>query len=248
MTCDAVGNVTSVTDARGNTTTTTYDALRRKTAETGPAGTNIQTLFIYDLNGDQTETRQWDSTAATWRSTVTTYSATHKPLTVTDPALDVTRTCYDAVDRPVMVIDGERRATRTVYNAAGQPTEIQRFQRAAAGSCTVSTELPANAGFTETRWRRFLYNAGGLQSAEIDARGNTTSQVYDGLGRPARTIYPNATQAWTAMDERGQAVFRKQRSGHRASVFYDAVGRDTHVREHSLANAPYMWTGRNTRA
>jgi RHS repeat-associated protein len=253
--CDAVGNVTTTTVA-GFTTTTTYDALRRKTGETGPAGTAIQTQWLYDANGDQFQTNQWDSTAAQWRTTLTVFSATHQPLTVTDPESDVTRTCYDLVDRPVTVIDGERRATHTVYNAAGQPTEIHRFQRAAASSCSISTELPPNAGFSETRWRRFLYNAGGLQSAEIDARGNTTQQVYDGLGRPARTIFPDvdgagpipAARAWTAMDQRGQAIFRKQRSGFRASVFYDAVGRDFHVREYLEANKDNQWTGRNSRA
>ncbi|MEJ6790949.1 RHS repeat-associated core domain-containing protein [Brevundimonas sp. BR2-1] len=246
--CDAVGNLTSVTDARGYTSTTAYDALRRKTSETGPAGTAIQTQFVYDLNGDQTQTKQWDSTAAVWRTTTTTFSATHKPLTVTDPSNDVSRTCYDLVDRPVTVIDGERRATHTVYNAAGQPTEMHRFQRAAAGSCSISTELPPSAGFSETRWRRFGYNAAGLQTSETDARGNVTQQQYDGLGRPARTIYADTAQAWTAMDERGQAVFRRQRGGSRAAVFYDAVGRDFHVREFAEADKTYMFKGRNSRA
>lgn len=248
MGCDAVGNVTSVTDARGYTTTRGYDNLRRKTSETGPAGTNIQTQWVYDINGDMVQEKRWDATAATWRTTTTAYSATHKPLTVTDPSGDVTRTCYDAVDRPVTEIDGERRATHTVYNMAGQPLEVHRFQRAAAGSCSLSTELPSYGGFTETRWRRYEYNAGGLQSAEIDARGNRTELVYDGLGRLARTIYADGSQAWTAMDERGQAVFRRQRGGFRAAVFYDAVGRDFHVREYVEADEAYKYKGRNSRA
>tara|TARA_R110002051_G_scaffold41530_7_gene86145 strand:+ start:29961 stop:36506 length:6546 start_codon:yes stop_codon:yes gene_type:complete len=246
--CDAVGNVTSVTDARGHTTTTGYDTLRRKVSETGPAGTAIQTQWVYDLNGDQVQTKQWDSTAATWRTTATVFSATHQPLTVTDPSGDVARTCYDTVDRPVTVIDGEHRATHTIYNAAGQPTEIHRFQRAAAGSCSLSTELPPNAGFSETRWRRYEYNAAGMQSAEIDARGNSTQQQYDGLGRAAKTLYADGAEAWTAMDERGQAVFRRQRGGSRAAIFYDAIGRDFHVREFDDADKTYMFKGRNSRA
>jgi len=74
----AVG--TSVTDARGNTSTTFYDALRRKYEANGPAGTGIRTVWIYDDNGDQIQTRQWDSAGAAERTTVTTYSATRKPL------------------------------------------------------------------------------------------------------------------------------------------------------------------------
>ncbi len=248
--CDAVGNVTTTT-VEGFTTTTTYDDLRRKVEETGPAGTNIRSWIEYDLNGDPFKSHQRDFAAGTWRTTETTYSATHQPLTVTDPSGDVSRTCYDAVDRPVTVIDGDRRATHTVYNAAGQPTEIHRYQRAAVDSCSISTELPlydGSPGFTETRWRRFLYNTGGLQSAEIDARGNTTSQVYDGLGRLARTVYPDAREDWTAHDQRGQVVFRRIRSNHQTSIFYDALGRDFHVREHTQADENYQWKGRNSRA
>lgn len=246
MACDAAGNVTSVTDARGYTTTTAYDALRRKISETGPAGTAIQTQFVYDINGDLTQTKQWDSTAATWRTTTTAFSATHQPLTVTDPSGDVTRTCYDAVDRPSMVIDGERRATHTVYNAAGQPVTVYRWYRTDPGSCSGAFDLPS--GQTDSRWRRYEYNAAGLQSAELDARGNATTQVYDGLGRPARTIYADASEAWTAMDQRGNAIARRQRGGDRAALFYDAMGRDFHVREFDAADAAYQWKGRNSRA
>lgn len=245
--CNAVGDVLTTT-VGGATTTAVYDAIRRKTQETGPSGTNIQTKWVYNLNGDLTQLQQWDSAAAVWRTTTTTYSATHKPLTVTDPSGDLTRTCYDLVDRPLVTIDPELRATRTTYNLAGQPTEVQRFQRANTGACSSTTQLPPDVGFTETRWRRFEYNAGGLQSAEIDANGNRTEQVYDGLGRAARTTYADATQAWTAMDERGQIVTTKQPGGSFASLFYDAMGRDFHVREYASGQKSYRWRGRNSRA
>lgn len=244
--CDAVGNVTTTTDPKGNTTTTAWDALRRKTGETGPAGTGIQTQWVYDLTGNLTQERRWDAAASAWRTTTTTYTATGKPVTVTDPAGHVTRTCYDAVDRPTIVIDGERRAMRTVYNAAGQPTEVQRWLRANANSCTVANELPT--GQTERRWRRYQYNAGGLLSAELDARGNATGLVYDGLGRPARTIYADGSEAWTATDQRGQAIFRKQRSGSRATVFHDPMGRDYLVREFLATEAGHTWQGRVNQA
>jgi RHS repeat-associated protein len=87
-----------------------------------------------------------------------------------------------------------------------------------------------------------------LQSGELDARSNRTEQQYDGLGRPARTIYADSAQAWTAMDQRGQAVFRRQRGGSRAAVFYDAAGRDFHVREFAETDKDYMYKGRNSRA
>jgi YD repeat-containing protein len=252
--CDAVGNVTSVTDALGRTATTTYDNLRRKTATTGPVGTNIQTQWVYDLNGDMTQEKRWDHAASTWRTMTTTYSATHKPLTVTDPSGDLTRTCYDDLDRPTTVIDPMLRATITDYNSSGQPTAVRRWHIANANSCTTAFVAPPGSGQTEDRWRRFGYNAAGMQTEETDARGNVTTVAYDGLGRPFRTIYPDvdgiggaaATEAWTMLDQRGQVVTRKQRGGTWAALYYDAMGRDYHVQEFN--NGSTGFAGRNTRA
>lgn len=251
--CDAVGNVTSVIDPRGYTTTTTYDDLRRKVSETGPSGTNIQSQWVYDLNGDLTQFRQWDHGASAWRTTTTSYSATHQPLTVTDQDGDLARICYDELDRPIAVIDGELRATVTDYNAAGQPTAIKRWRTATTGTCTISVASDAP---TETRWRRFNYNAGGLLSEEIDARGNVITTDYDDLGRVIRIGYPDpdgnpstgapATETLMLMDQRGQLVVRKARSGTWAAMYYDALGRDSHVIEYNSGSTGFA--GRNTRA
>lgn len=245
--CDAVGNVTSVTTPRGHTTTTTYDALRRKTQTLGPSGTNIKTQWVYDLDGRLIEEKMWDQAANTWRSATTTYSATGQTLTVTDPAGDLSRTCYDAVDRPIAVIDPEGRAAKTEYNAAGQPTAIHRWYRAGSTDpCSLVLDLPT--GQTESRWRRYQYNAAGMQVAEIDARGNAISARYDGLGRPAKTIFADNSEAWLVHDQRGQAVLRRQRSGSFAGVYYDAMGRDYQVREYAAGDGALDWKGRNTRA
>lgn len=252
--CDAAGNVTSVTDARGHTTTTTYDAMRQKTGETGPSGTNIQTKWVYDANGDLLQERRWDHTASVWRTTTTAYSLTRQPLTVIDPRGDTARTCYDALDRPVAAIDPKLRATKTEYNKAGQPTAIRRWHVATAGACTTTFTPPPSSGQTEDRWRRFSYNAGGLQTEEIDARGNVTGTVYDGLGRPTRTVYPDAdgeagprtaTQAWVMRDQRGQIAVKKQRNDTWVALYYDAMGRDTHVQE--FVNGATGVQGRNSR-
>lgn len=245
--CNATGDVTSVTDPRGNTTTTTYDALRRKTLETGPAGTEIKTAWVYDLNGNVSEEKAWDSLAVAWRSTLTTYSATNLARTVTDPSGDTSRTCYDAMDRPSQVIDPEGRATLNEYNAAGQPTTVHRFYRAVSTdptSCATMVVLPA--GVTETRARRMEYNVGGLLAAEIDANGNRTELEYDGLGRQVRTLHADGTQAWSQFDERGQVMRRRHRSGRWTQVFRDALGRDYQVWEH---DAGAGWpVGRHVRA
>ena len=243
--CNTTGDVTSVTDPRGHTTATGYDALRRKTAEVGPSGTNVQTQWVYDLNGNVTEEKKWDTTASAWRIVTTTYSLTNQPLTVTDPSGDVSRTCYDALDRPTKTIDPTGRAKQTDYNLAGQPTEIHQFLTGSPtdASCTLTVALADGA--TTTRWRAYQYNAGGLQSAEIDANGNATTVDYDGLGRPFVTHY--ADGGWSAdyRNERDQVVVVRKRSGDWQQAAYDEIGRVYHIWEHGPNDAGLI--GRNTR-
>ncbi|WP_162938765.1 RHS repeat-associated core domain-containing protein [Brevundimonas naejangsanensis] len=243
--CNAAGDVTSVTDPRGNTTTTSYDALRRKTAEVGPASTNIQTQWVYDLDGNLTHVREWGQGSQTWQQTVTTYSLTGKPLTVTDPSGDVSRICYDALDRAVVAVDPSGRATRTSYNAVSQPTQVERWFTANVGdpACVLTDARPE--GINTNIWRKYEYNAAGLQSAEIDANGNRTQMTYEGLGRLIVTTFADGAEAWSINDQRGQVVVSKTRGGDYRDAYYDQAGRIQQVWEHD-AGAPYL-KGRNTR-
>lgn len=69
---------------------------------------------------------------------------------------------------------------------------------------------------------------------------------HHGLGRHLLTRFADNTEAWTLMDQRGQAVLRRQRSGLRAQVFYDGAGRDYHVWEYEEGAAQMV--GRHIRA
>lgn len=64
------------------------------------------------------------------------------------------------------------------------------------------------------RGRITFDNEGGQLSAEIDANGNRTELHYDGLGRHLLTRFADNAEAWTLMDQRGQTVLRRHRSGH----------------------------------
>lgn len=249
--CNTVGDVTSVTDPRGNTTTTAYDGLRRKTAEVGPASTSIQTQWVYDLDGNVIEEKKWDAPANVWRSTVTTYSLTGKPLTVTDASGDISRTCYDALDRAVVAVDPTGRATRTIYNAASQPTDIERWYTANVNDAACALTNARPDGINTNTWRKYEYNAGGLQSAEIDANGNRTQMTYEGLGRLIVTTFADGADAWSIHDQRGQVVVGKTRGNEYRDIFHDQLGRIHHVWEtNEYANAQgsrdYL-KGRNTR-
>jgi RHS repeat-associated protein len=245
FTCNAAGDVVTATNPRNNVTTFTYDALRRRTSETGPAGTGIQTQWAYDADGNPTEERRWDSAASVWRTSITTYSLTGKPLTITDPAGDVSRTCYDGLDRATVAVDPTGRATRTTYNAAGQPTLIERWFEASLSDPTCALTNTRPAEINTNRWREFQYNAGGLQSAEIDGNGNVTTMIYEGLGRHMLTVYADGRYDQTMRNERDQVVVTYRRNGEVVRSIMDELGRPYWVWENSGA---WDWSaGRHTR-
>ncbi|MBJ7484084.1 RHS repeat-associated core domain-containing protein [Brevundimonas sp.] len=250
MTCNSVGDVTSVMNPRSHIITTTwYDALRRKTDEVGPAGTNINSHWVYDPDGNMTEAWAWDQPANTWRITRTSYSATGTPLTVTDPQGDVSRTCYDAVDRPIVTVDAAWRATKTTYNPAGQSTQIERWLIAnpSDATCAVFAQLPA--GQTSTIWRSFQYYTEGLQYAELDARGNATVSAYDGLGRNVHTTFADGSWEFLFVNQRDQVIAKRARSNEWRQIFFDDIGRPHHVWEApNTAASPASWpNGRHAR-
>lgn len=243
--CNAAGDVVLTTDPLSNTSTATFDANRRKTGEYGPASTAIQTQWTYDADGNALTESRWDSTASVWRTTTTTYSLTDKPLTATDPAGDVARTCYDALDRTSVAVDPTGRATRTTYNAASQPSLIERWFEASLSDPTCALTNTRPAEINTNRWREFQYNAGGLQSAEIDGNGNATTMTYDGLGRHMLTVYADGRYDQTLRNERDQVVITYRRNGELVRSYRDELGRPYWVWENSGA---WDWpVGRHTR-
>jgi RHS repeat-associated protein len=240
FTCDAVGNVTSATDPRGNTTTTGYDALRRKIDEQGPSSTGIRTQWSYDLDGNVLEERRWDSTASAWRTTTTTYSLTGKPLTVTDPAGDVNRTCYDALDRAVVAVDPTGRAERTHYDGVGQPTLVEKWFTASVSDPACSLTSALEPGQTSHQWRRMTYNSGGLLAEEFDARDNRVAfHQYTGVGQRIVTYAADNTADVSLVNQRGQTAYRVRRDGSIARLFYDQAGRIYHQWEFATWTDPW---------
>lgn len=214
----------------------------------GPTATQIKTTWTYDADGNVLTENRWDSTAQLWRTTATSWSSTGKPLTITNPAGDLARTCYNALDQETIKVDPTGRATRTSYNAASQPTLIERWLTGdpSDATCNVTNTRPTE--IATNRWRGFEYNVGGLQSAEIDGNGNRTTVTYDGLGRHMLTTYADGKFVQTLRNERDQVYTTFKRAGDMHQAYYDALGRVQRVWEHASAadNLPYP-RGRHTR-
>ena len=88
-TYDSMGRVLTVTDALENTTSYTYDLLGRVFEQTTPQGT--VTRYTYDAVGNVLKTEQYDSSeialpAASWLDTAQTFNGTSDKVVIGNPA------------------------------------------------------------------------------------------------------------------------------------------------------------------
>ena len=179
---DALGNYTSYTlDAMGDRTQTsiyansgatstwqrtdTFDALGRLLVDTQGAGQT--TTKTYDPNGNVLTVTDGLSHSRTM-----TYDALNRLSASTDPNSGVTTPTYDAHNRIVSVKDANANVTSYIRNGFGD----------------VIQQTSPDSGMTV-----FQYDADGNLIKEIDALGIVTSQTFDALDRVLTTAYPTDT-------------------------------------------------------
>ncbi len=186
-TYDAAGNLLTVTDPLGNTTTTTYDALNRPNLVTYADGTNSTVkytstglaYFKTDELGRQSQT-DFDSAGRA--------VAVHQP----DPATGTitgnsptVHTDYDANGNPVHVTNPLGQVWTYLYDARNRKiAEISP----SAEDWSAGT---GSGNFVSPTVRTEYDPAGNVQSV-TDARGNKTVMFYDAANRPTLTITPQA--------------------------------------------------------
>ena len=112
---DARGNVTALTDPRGNTTTRAFDALGRMTSETAPAPIGAQILRNYDGNGFVTKVKRQNLLASgapdaanPWLETRYTWNAVGSLTEIAEERAEgvfvSTKVAYDKNDNRVLVV------------------------------------------------------------------------------------------------------------------------------------------------
>jgi len=209
---DANGNAMAVTDARGTTTTYTYDATGLLTSEVQPisGSDSITTTFGYDVGGNRTRFTDgrgnaFITTYNTWglpesqvepattahpnpgdRTFTTSYDAAGRVASQTQPGGVSVANTYDDVGNLTMQVGaGAEVATtdRTFgYDLAGRMTSAS----ASAGALAVSYDdrgLPLSVTGVPGS-SSFSYTPDGGMASRTDAAG-TTAYTYDTAGRLA---------------------------------------------------------------
>lgn len=198
---DLLGNLSSVTDAKGNISTMTYDTLSRKLTMHDPdmgnwsytydANGNLLTqvdaknqklCFTYDVLNRRTQKNYGATTVAcgtntvvyAYDDTVTTYNRKGRLKQVTDPAQSVTFQ-YDnrgRITQSAKTLDGTTYTTTSVYDGLGRLTTVS---------------YPTNPIKTVT----YTYDGPQLKRVSEGATNYVTYAGWNALGQAATATFAN---------------------------------------------------------
>jgi RHS repeat-associated protein len=201
------GDLTSIQDARGYTSTATFDVLRRVTQTTAPSPFSYTTKFTYDDNGNKIKVeRQTNDIANPWQTSQATFSADGKILTAVDPSSHTTTFEYDNLQRPWKTTDPLSRVMTRSYDDANRISTI--------------TDPTSTVAAT------YIYTDNGLVASIKDARNYTTSFTFDGFDRAKRTTYPDSTyEEVTSYNANGMPLTTRTRSAATVTFTYDELDR-----------------------
>ncbi|WP_257387797.1 putative Ig domain-containing protein, partial [Tahibacter caeni] len=210
------GELASIQDPAGSTTTFTYNPLGWMIRQNDARGT--ATGYAHDANGQvlsETTTRT-DNGSPVTLTTSYVRDAKGRITSTTHPDTTVTTATYTAADQPATQCDAQNRCTSFTYDDRGQLT---------------TTTYPN--GTTETK----AYDANGNVVAETDVHGRTTTFVFDALDRVIETIHPDATPLTDAdnprttsqYDAAGRLEAVMDENGNVTSYGYDAADRQISV-------------------
>ena len=217
---DSYGNLTSVRNGLGHTTTySNYNALGQVGRIVGPNGDTVD--YLYDPRGRVTTERRWyDTTAA---DTVYAYNAQGLLSSVTSPDAVTTHYEYDAARRPV-------RVWRNANGNLGDATKEDQIYTYDAMSNV--TQVERRKWINQTAWVCVGYENGVC----VDFEEQTVEQPtvvqrayidYDELGRVRARRGNNGQVVRYTYDDNGNVKTIVDSQNRTSTLTYDALGRTT---------------------
>ncbi|MHC2071091.1 Calx-beta domain-containing protein [Bremerella sp. T1] len=219
---DAAGNVTSFTDANGNTTAYQYDHLQRLTLVVLPdpdgVGGETSPQYQYKYDAASNVTKVIDPLD---RETTYEYDDLQQLVKITQPDPDgvggdsapVFSFVYDAQGRLKKEIDARSAVTEYFYDHLGRLT-------------SVTTEDPDGGGSQTAATTAFDYDILDRLISRTDPLGKTTTYDYDNLGRLIEEVSPITSVKMTyTYDSEGNLLAETDGLGHTTSYVYDNLYR-----------------------
>jgi RHS repeat-associated protein len=206
---DAFGEVNSITDANGNVTTQTFDAMRRLTGVNAPVS-GVVTTYGYLPDGQvQTVTRN----SVVPEVTTLGYTLSDKIASVTDPSGSAITRTYDVDDR-----------LQTVTQPVSATANRQQTYDYDALSRLTQTSDSTSASAVQVL-EALSYTPNGHVASFTDANGHAITYVYDGLDRLSQEAFPDSSSQSYQRDANGNLSQVSTRSGQTIAFAYDALNR-----------------------
>jgi RHS repeat-associated protein len=235
---DAYGNVTRRTDARGQSTSTTFDATYHQfpTQVTNALGHTVTTDWNTVLG---LATAVIDANGAAIR---TTYDALGQKRSTVDAANAETRWDYLDTGNPAL-----QRVRTTRPDGSGDGLWSETYHDGLSRTYRVVREGPS-AGVTFIQDTVFADATNRPRRTSLPyATGQMplwTTLAYDGMGRQTSSVLPDgksSTVAYTNTSSGKSSILSTDELGHRQSINLDAYGRRHEVAEQNGA-AQYLTT------
>ncbi|MEU1406345.1 polymorphic toxin-type HINT domain-containing protein [Streptomyces sp. NPDC005728] len=223
------GQLSKITDAKGNITTYAYNWLGERTGGKEPdadlTGLGVTT---YDANGNVESTKDANGTLVSY-----TYDALNRQLTAQNGSKVLTRNTYDTASGGIGKL-----ATSTSYVGSYAYTNAINSYDADGNISESQTTIPADGtGFENTYKTKFTHNAADQQTsitypAVGDLAEETVTTQYDAFGKPEKvssdlnnTVYIDSTgfDSLGRLTDRTYGTTATTGSTARRSYTYDDV-------------------------
>ncbi len=220
---DALGQVTSQSDALGQTTATIRDANGLPTRIIRPNG--AVTTMTYDPKGNLLTT-----TNPVGATTIFTYEPVFNQVkTIRDPKGNITTINYDVKGNPIEIIDALSNRTQMTYDTRG----LLLLVTSAVGTAVQTTARFAYNGngnlITTTNPKgdvtTLAYNSAGNVSTSTDAENRVTQFTYDIRNRLITVLDADLKTTQYGYDPKGNLIQVRDAKNQLTIFVYDAMDR-----------------------
>ena len=193
------------TDARGLTTTNTWDNLDRLTSTRFPDGSTISNIYTkLDLTATKDRLGNW---------TYLGYDSLRRNTAITNELGRVTINNYCTCGALESVLDAASQLTQFFYDNQGNLTNtVYADGYAAFKTCNLLGQV-VTAGDSAGQRLTNTYNDQGLLAALSNAAGQVRSQAFDALNRVTNSVDANGVSINTAYDNLNRPLTRSYPDG-----------------------------------
>lgn len=219
------GDLVSVTDPLGRTTTRFVDGLGRLRRVTSPLGQ--VTMHTYDALNAVTQTID-----ALGGTTGFTHDENRNLLTLTDALNHTTTYTYDNMDRVETRTDPLMRGESFVYDENGNLLEVTDRKGQVTTYTYDTLDRLSTVTYDDSSTTTYIYDAGDRQTQVVDSIAGTITRTWDGLDRLLSESTPEGSISYTydAADRRATMTVTGQ---PQVTYGYDSGDRLTSITQNS---------------